>query len=346
MTERPTLEQLRARVQKSRHREIGNWLARRVARPSGFGSVSERPLEERCLVSVGPAAGPPMIPARYNSNYQIVQTADAVVVQAEMIHEARIIRLDRRSHLPSNIRQWLGDSLEYVFKSVPDLAGVFTITASENLTNCASHGHSDQCPLCRKRSPADIIAGIGVVALLAILNVVGVEEAAGLNIFLAIADFLTQVLLVIVGLVLVFSPETLVNNIHLGTFPTWSDQQIQDFITRNSGQYDTMYPNGVPTNQGGPALPTGAPTPGTVGADTGSAPQTSYQQLLDTYRQQLPVPNQIVGRNWYKLAPSEQQFLTGAYEALGYDPSDLPFYANWSMPGNVAWNGSYAAVGS
>ncbi len=52
-----------------------------------------------------------MIPYRYNSNYQIVQTEDAVVVESEMIHEARIIRLDRSSHLPSNIRQWLGDSL-------------------------------------------------------------------------------------------------------------------------------------------------------------------------------------------------------------------------------------------
>lgn len=52
-----------------------------------------------------------MIPYRYNSVYQIVQTGDALVVQAEMIHEARIIRLDGRSHLPSSIRQWLGDSL-------------------------------------------------------------------------------------------------------------------------------------------------------------------------------------------------------------------------------------------
>jgi basic amino acid/polyamine antiporter, APA family len=72
-------------------------------------------------------------------------------------------------------------------------------------------------------APADIIVGIAVVALLAVLNVVGVEEAAGLNIFLAVADFLTQVLLVIVGLFLVFSPDTLINNIELGTFPTWSD---------------------------------------------------------------------------------------------------------------------------
>jgi hypothetical protein len=52
-----------------------------------------------------------MIPYRYNSNYQIVQTGDAVVVQAEMIHDARIIRLDRTSHLASQVRQWLGDSV-------------------------------------------------------------------------------------------------------------------------------------------------------------------------------------------------------------------------------------------
>jgi hypothetical protein len=52
-----------------------------------------------------------MIPYRYNSNYQIIQTGDVVMVQAEMIHDARIIRLDRRAHLPSNMRQWLGDSV-------------------------------------------------------------------------------------------------------------------------------------------------------------------------------------------------------------------------------------------
>jgi len=52
-----------------------------------------------------------MLPYRYNSNYQIVQTSDAVMVQAEMIHEARIIPLDGRPHPPSNVRLWLGDSV-------------------------------------------------------------------------------------------------------------------------------------------------------------------------------------------------------------------------------------------
>ncbi|MFL5868475.1 MAG: APC family permease, partial [Thermoleophilaceae bacterium] len=60
------------------------------------------------------------------------------------------------------------------------------------------------------KSPADIVAGIGVVGLLVALNVVGVKESARLNVFLAIADFCTQVVLVIVGAVLVLSPHTLV----------------------------------------------------------------------------------------------------------------------------------------
>jgi basic amino acid/polyamine antiporter, APA family len=72
-------------------------------------------------------------------------------------------------------------------------------------------------------SPADIVGGVVVVLLLVGLNVVGVKESAGLNVFLALADFLTQVGLVVVGLVLVFSPDTLVDNIDLWTSPTLSD---------------------------------------------------------------------------------------------------------------------------
>jgi basic amino acid/polyamine antiporter, APA family len=74
-----------------------------------------------------------------------------------------------------------------------------------------------------RSSPGDIFFGIGVVVLLGLLNIVGVREAAGLNIFLAVADFITQLLLVVVGFVLVFSPSTLVNNIDFGTYPTVTD---------------------------------------------------------------------------------------------------------------------------
>jgi APA family basic amino acid/polyamine antiporter len=74
-----------------------------------------------------------------------------------------------------------------------------------------------------RSSPADIVAGMAVIALLGALNVIGIKEAAGLNIFLAIVDLITQLILVVVGIVLVLSPETLVENIDFGTYPTVTD---------------------------------------------------------------------------------------------------------------------------
>ena len=70
-----------------------------------------RPLGERCIVSFGTNAGPPMLPnGFYNNNYTIVQTADHVLIMAEMVHDARIIRIGSGPRLPSHIRPWLGDS--------------------------------------------------------------------------------------------------------------------------------------------------------------------------------------------------------------------------------------------
>ena len=66
-------------------------------------------LQDQCLVFL--TAVPPMIPYSYNSNYQIVQTAQELMIHVEMIHDTRIIPLDGRSHLPSNVRLWLGDSV-------------------------------------------------------------------------------------------------------------------------------------------------------------------------------------------------------------------------------------------
>jgi basic amino acid/polyamine antiporter, APA family len=74
-----------------------------------------------------------------------------------------------------------------------------------------------------RHSPGDTFFGIGVVVVLSLVNVVGVKESAGVNILLAVVDFLTQLLLVLVGLILVFSPQTLVDNVHLGVAPTWKD---------------------------------------------------------------------------------------------------------------------------
>jgi len=67
-----------------------------------------RLLQERCLN--WPTAGPPMLPSFYNNEYQIVQTPSTVAIVIEMIHDVRIIPIDGSPHLPSSIRQWMGDS--------------------------------------------------------------------------------------------------------------------------------------------------------------------------------------------------------------------------------------------
>jgi hypothetical protein len=82
---------------------------RRLERMTIPANAEDTGLQDQCLAFV--TAGPPMLPYSYNSNYQIVQTRDAVVVHAEMIHDARIIHLDGRPHLPSPIRLWMGDSV-------------------------------------------------------------------------------------------------------------------------------------------------------------------------------------------------------------------------------------------
>ena len=63
----------------------------------------------RCIL--GRTSGPPLNPGAYNNNYQFVQTRDTVAIEAEMIHEVRIIALEGRPHISSAIRQWMGDSV-------------------------------------------------------------------------------------------------------------------------------------------------------------------------------------------------------------------------------------------
>jgi basic amino acid/polyamine antiporter, APA family len=74
-----------------------------------------------------------------------------------------------------------------------------------------------------RTNPWDIVGGAVVIVLLVALNVVGVAEAAKLSVTLAVLDLATQVLLVVVGLALVFSPDILLENIHWGVAPTWSN---------------------------------------------------------------------------------------------------------------------------
>lgn len=69
--------------------------------------AQDRSLAERCLLW---AAEPPMLPAPYNSTYQIIQTPKYVMILIEMMHDVRIIPLDGSPHLPSDVRLWMGDS--------------------------------------------------------------------------------------------------------------------------------------------------------------------------------------------------------------------------------------------
>jgi basic amino acid/polyamine antiporter, APA family len=72
-------------------------------------------------------------------------------------------------------------------------------------------------------APGDIIGGAVLIGALALLNIRGSQESAKLNLVLAVADLATQVVLVGIGVVLVLSPQVLLDNIHLGVAPTWSD---------------------------------------------------------------------------------------------------------------------------
>jgi APA family basic amino acid/polyamine antiporter len=72
-----------------------------------------------------------------------------------------------------------------------------------------------------RHPPGDVLAGIFVIVVLCVINTVGVKESAGINVLLAVIDFCTQLLLVLLGLILIFSTHTLIHNVHLGVAPHW-----------------------------------------------------------------------------------------------------------------------------
>jgi hypothetical protein len=79
--------------------------------PGAYDDPERRPLGERCLLGFGSTSGPPALPDYfYNNLHQIVQTPDAVMILTEMVHDARIVRMNAQ-HLPKNIRLWMGDSV-------------------------------------------------------------------------------------------------------------------------------------------------------------------------------------------------------------------------------------------
>ena len=79
--------------------------------PGAYDDPERRPLGERCLLGFGSTSGPPALPDYfYNNLHQIVQTRDNVMILTEMVHDARIVRMNGE-HLPKTIRKWMGDSI-------------------------------------------------------------------------------------------------------------------------------------------------------------------------------------------------------------------------------------------
>ena len=75
-----------------------------------YDDPESRPLPDRCLLGFGSTAGPPMLPTLYNNHKRIVQTPDHIMILTEMVHDARIVRMNSE-HAPDDMRRWLGDSI-------------------------------------------------------------------------------------------------------------------------------------------------------------------------------------------------------------------------------------------
>ncbi len=78
--------------------------------PGPYDDMEQRPLGERCILGFGSTSGPPMLPTAYNNLKRVVQTEDYVMILAEMIHDARIIRIGG-GHLPEGMTAYMGDSI-------------------------------------------------------------------------------------------------------------------------------------------------------------------------------------------------------------------------------------------
>jgi hypothetical protein len=93
-----------AAAQARQRAQLGN------AQLGNFDGPERRPLGERCLVGFGSTSGPPMLPVLYNNHYQIIETPDEVMIQVEMVHDTRVVRMNA-THKPADVRLWMGDSI-------------------------------------------------------------------------------------------------------------------------------------------------------------------------------------------------------------------------------------------
>ena len=86
------------------------WLEAGLDAPGPYDDMEQRPYAERCILSFGSTSGPPMLPALYNNHKRIVQGEDTIMILIEMVHDARIVRMNAE-HDPPEIKKWLGDSI-------------------------------------------------------------------------------------------------------------------------------------------------------------------------------------------------------------------------------------------
>ena len=121
--------------------------AARVARAEA-DTWEDLELNDRCLIW---QAGPPMLPSAYNNNFMVLQTPDHVVIQVEMIHDTRVIPLDGRDHIPSDIRQWNGDmrgrwdgdTLVIETRNLPRTEALAAAVGGDPILLRAANGRSD-----------------------------------------------------------------------------------------------------------------------------------------------------------------------------------------------------------
>ena len=118
--------------------------------PGEFDNPKQRPLAERCLLGFGSTSGPPSLPNYfYNNLKQIVQTKDSILILNEMVHDARIVRMNARAHLPQTIRKWMGDSIGH-------WEGDTLVIDTTNFTNKTQfRGSSDQLHVVERIRRAD-----------------------------------------------------------------------------------------------------------------------------------------------------------------------------------------------
>ncbi len=110
----PALTEQAKRAQVQRYRSYRKntgtawWLEQKG--PGPYDNMEQRPLAERCLLGFGSVSGPPMLPVLYNNLKRIIQTEQHILILVEMVHDARVIRLNATHH-PEHMRFWMGDSI-------------------------------------------------------------------------------------------------------------------------------------------------------------------------------------------------------------------------------------------